>query len=266
MRDAIIVGGGLFGSIAAAALRSSGMDVAVIDDRRQNAGSLAAGCLMKPSWLQKMGKGNVDRSFQLLDQLYGLKTISLRAGPVSVDAQWIHPDRILEPDPIAKKVAKVSTFPGGNRVRFENMEPMDAKIVIVACGAWTRELIHGAPVVGKVGASVRLDRPPEDNRIKVWAPYKQLVRFSADDFNWCGDGTAIIEKNWTNERLETSRRRITDFAGIGDLRVGVRPFADTAAPAALDWIAPGLWSLTGGGKNGTAAAGWAASKLLEMTT
>jgi flavin-dependent dehydrogenase len=52
MRDVVIVGGGLFGSIAAAALRDAGMDVCLIDDGRPRSGSRAAGCLMKPSLAQ----------------------------------------------------------------------------------------------------------------------------------------------------------------------------------------------------------------------
>ena len=267
MRDVIIVGGGLFGSIAGAALRDAGMDVLIIDDGRPRSGSRASGCLVKPSWLQKMGKDNVEQSFRLLDRLYGLRTVSLKAGPLSISAEWINPDTILGSERVAARVAKVASFPGGNRVRLApTLEAHDARTVIVACGAWTRELITGAPVVGKVGVSLRLDGPPEDNRIDAWAPYKQLVRFSADGFHWAGDGTAIIDRNWTGDRRDQSVERITRFAGAGEVREGVRPYAQTGDPAALEEVAPGLWSLTGGGKNGTAAAGWAASKLLERLT
>ena len=118
MRDVIIVGGGLFGSIAAAALRGAGMDVMLIDDGRPRSGSRAAGCLMKPSWLSKMGKDNVDASFRLLDRLYGLRTVPLRAGPLSVSAEWINPDIILGSERVTARVAKVATFPGGSRVRL----------------------------------------------------------------------------------------------------------------------------------------------------
>lgn len=266
MRDVIIVGGGLFGSIAAEALRKAGMDVCLIDDGRPRSGSRAAGCLMKPSWLQKMGRSNVDASFSLLDRLYGLRTVSLKAGPLTVDAKWINPDVVMSSERITRHVAKVASFPGGNRVRFRDMEPMDAKVVIVAAGAWTRELINGAPIVGKAGVSVRLNSPPTDNRISVWAPYKQLVRFSQPDFRWAGDGTAILTKNWNLDRERACLDRIIEFAGEGQARVGIRPFAQTSDPAALEEIAPGLFSLTGGGKNGTAAAGWAAAQLLERLT
>lgn len=266
MRDVIIVGGGLFGSIAAAALRDAGMDVALIDDGRPRSGSRAAGCLMKPSWLTRMGRDNVDASFRLLDRLYGLRTISLKAGPLSVNAEWINPDEVMSSPRIVGHIAKVASFPGGNRVRFRDMEAMDARHVIVAAGVWTRDLIRGVPVVGKAGASVRLKNLPEDNRISVWAPYKQLVRFSHESFRWAGDGTAILSKNWNLERERACLDRIIAFAGEGETRVGIRPFADTPDPAALEEVAPGLWSLTGGGKNGTAAAGWAAAKLLERLT
>lgn len=268
MRDVIIVGGGLFGSIAAAALRDAGMDVCLIDEGHKMAGSRAAGCLMKPSWLTKMGKDNVDASFRLLDRLYGLRTVSLKAGPLSVDAEWINPDDVLRSSRQIKRVKGVGPNQAldSNAVYFSDGTALEARTVIVACGAWTRELIHGAPVVGKVGLSLRLEKPPEDNRISVWAPYKQLVRFSQEGFHWAGDGTAILEKNWGGNKPYEVGQRIASFAGAGTPQVGIRPFAQTSDPAALEEVAPGLWSLTGGGKNGTAAAGWAAAQLLERLT
>lgn len=268
MRDVIIVGGGLFGSIAGAALRDAGMDVLIIDDGRPRSGSRAAGCLMKPSWLQKMGKDNVEQSFRLLDRLYGLRTVSLKAGPVTVGAEWINPDEVMSGDRLRHQVKGVGGFGSSNMVLMMDGEEIYAKHVIVAAGAWTRTLIRGVPVVGKVGLSLRLFKEVEDNRISVWAPYKQLVRFSQDGFHWAGDGTAILEKNWDGLREEQSTKRISDFAGQGggEVRIGIRPFAQTSDPAALEEVAPGLWSLTGGGKNGTAAAGWAAAKLLERLT
>lgn len=269
MYDVIVVGGGLFGSIAAANLRSSGMSVLVIDDGRPRSGSRAAGCLMKPSWLSKMGKENVDKSFAVLDRLYGLKTVDLWAGPVKVAAQWINPDKVMGNllDDLDRKVGKVSEV-GSGYVKL--VEPgqftIRAKHIIVACGVWNKELLPFTEVVGKVGVSVRLDAPPADNRIDPWAPYKQLVRFAAEGFAWAGDGTAILDANWNYARHITSVKRITDWAGGGEVREGIRPYVNTPDPAALKQEAFGLWSLTGGGKNGTAAAGWAAAQLVERLT
>lgn len=267
MLDVIIVGGGLFGSIAAAALRDAGMDVALIDDGRPRSGSRAAGCLMKPSWLTRMGRDNVDASFRLLDRLYGLRTISLKAGPLSVNAEWINPDSVLASDRLKSVVTKVE--PGVVHLH-SGASIRASKAVVVASGVWTRDLIRGVSVVGKAGVSLRLPFmvAPIDNRISVWAPYKQLVRFAVPDenFYWAGDGTAILSKNWNQDRERACVDRIQAFAGSGKVQVGIRPFADTPDPAALEEVAPGLWSLTGGGKNGTAAAGWAAAKLLERLT
>ena len=46
-----IIGGGLFGSIAAAHLHQQGWDVTVFDSRAPQRASQCAGCLFKPSWL-----------------------------------------------------------------------------------------------------------------------------------------------------------------------------------------------------------------------
>lgn len=275
MRDAVIVGGGLFGSIAARALRHAGMDVELIDDNRPMSGSRAAGCLMRPSWLSSMGNENVNRSMKLLDGLYGLKLVELNAGPVKVACDWINPDFILsEPRRIAKvtavaqgRVAFVSNKANGHSLAIEEIE---ARNVIVATGHWVPELVPDTEVIGKVGMSVRLSAPPDDNRISVWAPYKQLVRFRAPGgFCWAGDGSAIIKANWDRERWRQVRNRIVTFAGDGELREGVRPYVKTPNPADLRRVlpeaphGPSLWTLTGGGKNGTAAAGWAAAELVR---
>lgn len=268
MRDVVIVGGGLFGSIAARALRHAGMDVELIDDNRPMSGSRAAGCLMRPSWLSSMGKENVNRSMKLLDGLYGLKLVELNAGPLKVACDWINPDAILsEPRRLAKAV---SVHPG--RVILDSrVDPLiEARNVIVATGHWVPELVPDTEVIGKVGMSARLSAPPDDNRISVWAPYKQLVRFRAPGgFCWAGDGSAIIKANWDRERWRQVRNRIVTFAGDGELREGVRPYVKTPNPADLRRVlpeaphGPSLWTLTGGGKNGTAAAGWAAAELLR---
>lgn len=271
MRDVVIVGGGLFGSIAARTLRHAGMDVELIDDNRPRSGSRAAGCLMKPSWLSAMGRDNVTRSMKLLDGLYGLKLVELNAGPVKVACDWINPDMILSEPRRIGKVFKVG--PGYASVLFDGdhqLEGIEARNVIVATGHWVPELVKDTQVIGKVGMSVRLTAPPDDNRIQVWAPYKQLVRFRAPGgFCWAGDGSAIITANWDRERWRQVRNRIVAFAGDGELREGVRPYVKTANPADLRRVlpeaphGPSLWTLTGGGKNGTAAAGWAASELLR---
>lgn len=268
MRDVVIVGGGLFGSIAARTLRHAGMDVELIDDNRPRSGSRAAGCLMKPSWLSTMGRDNVIRSMKLLDGLYGLKLVELNAGPVKVACDWINPDMILsEP----RTIAKVVEARQGGVVLDRTVDRLiEARNVIVATGHWVPELVPDTQVIGKVGMSVRLTAPPDDNRIQVWAPYKQLVRFRAPGgFCWAGDGSAIITANWDRERWRQVRNRIVAFAGDGELREGVRPYVKTANPADLRRVlpeapsGPSLWTLTGGGKNGTAAAGWAASELLR---
>lgn len=265
MRDVVIVGGGLFGSIAAATLRRAGMDVLLIDDGRPRSGSRAAGCLMKPSWLSAMGRDNVSSSMKLLDELYGLKTVELHAGPVKVACDWIHPDKILNEPRETDVVVGVAR----GCVNTLNHGIIEARNVIVATGHWVPELVPDTEVIGKVGMSIRLSAPPDDNRISPWAPYKQLVRFHKDGFSWAGDGSAIIVPNWDRERWRQVRGRIVAFAGDGELREGVRPYVKTANPADLRRVlpeaphGPSLWTLTGGGKNGTAAAGWAAAELLR---
>ncbi len=263
MLDVAIVGGGLFGSVVAANLSKAGAAVALIEDGRPLSGAKAAGCLMKPSWMTMMAKSAVDQGLETLDALYGLRTLEFFMGPLTHKVFWVPPGAILGDTGATVFTGTVEDVATG-KAFLAGGEVVEAKHLVVAAGAWTSQLLPEVPVTAKAGLSLRLKQAPEDNRISVWAPYKQLVRFSSEGFHWSGDGSAILEKNWTGAARGRSWARITDFAGAGDVTDGLRPFASIGKdPALLEQVRPGVWALTGGGKNGTIAAGWAAAQLKQ---
>jgi glycine/D-amino acid oxidase-like deaminating enzyme len=263
MKDLIVVGGGLFGSCVAHLAHSRGASVQLFDDARPLSASAAAGCLMKPSWLSKMTKREVADAFELISDLFGITELAFKVGPATVPAFWTDPRRVMDFPRTAESV--VEAAPG--RVRTASGEH-EARLVLVAAGVWTGALIGGIQVTAKAGLSCRLAAPPGANEIRVWAPYKQLVKFSTGDFHWAGDGSAINHSAWTPDRAAASMKRIQSFAAtpVASTTTGLRPFAATHRPALLTEVQPGLWALTGGAKIGMAAAAWAAREFMDRVS
>jgi glycine/D-amino acid oxidase-like deaminating enzyme len=280
MTDAIIIGGGLFGQITAAALRAEGQEVRVFDNREPLAGSRPAACLMKPSWFSALGKEVYEPSLALLDRLYGVRDLpfDVAVGKTGKIAQttvhWCDPAKILAgPTELCHVVhvapGRVGVSAGGSLV-----EHHEARNVIVAAGIWTQRLLPQFAQVGQRGmATLWPNSIVARGRIKVWAPYRQLVGFDRGDGMWVGDGTAIRADNWDDERTQQVYERERRFGDslMGTLGLapgdehrllhGIRPYAKGHKPCLLEQVAPGLWAASGGAKNGTLAAGWAAHTL-----
>lgn len=274
MYDAIVVGAGLFGQITAQALREQGRNVLVIDDRRPEAGSLASACLMKPSWFSSMGKHVTTPSLDLLDELYGLKTLSFKTRPklLDVSVHWCDPAKILAGPFQRGRVKRV--FSGG--VELEDGEELHATTIVVAAGIWTERLVPQVKQRGQKGAAFVIPSLKiKDPFIWPYAPYRQLVAFNRGDGAWIGDGTAILEKNWTDDHLARSWSRMEKAvqapvpASKARVLVGIRPYAKGAKPCVLaNYGTSGrpIYAATGGAKNGTIAAGWCAHTIRGRTS
>lgn len=277
--DAIIIGGGLFGQTIACELLSRGRSCVIIDDNQPEAGSKPSASLMKPSWMKQLTTEQLDQSYGVLDKHFGVHDLSFKVGPLKIDTvRWCDPEKIrLAIPPIQRKVAKA--FPGC--IHFEDGEIWEAKNIIVAAGYWSNELLepqYQAPGLdGRVGASyVTTGCQLSQNFISVWAPYKQLVGFNiAPDKVWVGDGTALKVGNLTDERLAQSTARasnvVRDTEGATTvMSKGIRPYMPKSAlgkaPCYLEFhqsqhTDDDLIVATGGAKNGTIAAGWAAYQI-----
>lgn len=266
MHDVIVIGAGLFGSVIAAAFRSRGEDVLVIDDNRTGSGSKPAACLMRPSWFSSLGKEVYKPSLELLDQLYGVKDLPFKTAVGTVSVHWCNPVSILKGFDLRDTVRKIS--PSGKSWRVELPRRMEtAKCVVVAAGIWSQIL---APVegglVGQAGMAClwpkeRLEQP----FIKVWAPYKQISAFNRGDGLWVGDSNSVRMDKWSPVYVKATEQRCSSAVKLTSAPVqlyGVRPYS-SMKPCYLKETKPGLWVATGGAKNGTLAAGWCASELLK---
>lgn len=266
----IVVGGGLFGSTIAAALVHQGRKVVVFDDCRPMNGTTPSGFLMKPSWFDGMGKEVHVPALKLLHELYDVKKLSFQIWPIG-KATEVYRLGVENPqhklDVRLERVIQV--YPDGvETVETGRHTGYDA--VIIATGVWANELVGAVPGLhGKTGVSFIVKSKVPHNVIRPWAPYKQIVAYNhpVDGDSWVGDGSAIKAENWTSEREQQCWDRCSRVYESPDPKplrlVGIRPMVKNAKPCFLEKCGP-YWVCTGGGKNGSIAAGWAAHRLQEL--
>lgn len=276
MSRVIIVGAGLFGSIIAAHLRKEGHEVTVVADQRAGMGSVPAACLMKPSWASSMGK-EYDRAIELLDGLYGVRQLEFDTPPFRaiVTAHWVDPEQVLmKPD----FLGEVDHHSPGMVWTTEPFTGLQADHIIYATGQWAEKqdpTLRGR-LTGKGGWSFLLEGELQGRGlIQPWAPYRQLVAFQiAPRRIWVGDGAALKAESMTFERQQASQKRCLDALNgrllpLGsrqlEVRRGFRPYIKGLdKPAYINQVQPGVTVVTGGAKNGTLGAAWAARQIAEQ--
>lgn len=269
MIDVAVVGAGLFGTIITDALRKQGMQVALIDDHKPARGSDPAACLMKPSWLSTVGKAVYNPALEMLNGLYGVQKIPFKTQLGSVEVFWVPPSTILQ----QQKVSIVGTVelirPKGPpyTLVLKDATELQARVVIVAAGIWTEELVPLVRQTVHVGMAFLWPRERiAEPFIKVWAPYKQIVAFNREDGLWVGDGNSILRQEWgPGGHAQAGYRRCVDAVKCSAQPIilfGSRPYHHSR-PCLLREFKPSLWVATGGAKNGTMAAGWCAAQLIK---
>lgn len=276
--DTVVVGAGLFGNIAAKALRAEGQRVITIDAKMDLRASPCAACLMKPGWFVNMTKADIDEALFLLNALYGVHDLPFQILGFSRTVHWVNPREVLyEPD-LLGAVVDIKDTDDGYHVRVHGLNTQRtiyvivATNVVVAAGIWTDSLVSlgGARMEGKAGAAFTYRGKLDKAIVQPWAPYKQIVAFNRDeDEIWIGDGSAIIPTNWTGARMQQSEERCRPYAQGAELvqrLSGIRPYAKTPDPCLMYEAMPRLWAVTGGAKNGTMAAAWAANQLIRRLT
>lgn len=270
MADAIIVGAGIFGQSISAELRRIGMDVLTIDANKPMSGSKPSAGLIKPSWFS--GMGNIyDPAIEKLDQLFGVRDLDFRIGPVTTKVHWVPPAIVLAGKFMEAEVIEVE--PEQKQIVLASGEVLSAPIVVVAAGYWTTQIpgmdIEGMPeITPKTGVSFNWQTQLETPFIRPWAPYKQLLAFNHTEHEvWVGDGSAILPKNWTEERQHKSLDRCATAVQLdpesAKFTVGIRPAMKKVKPCFLWEPYDGFWIATGGAKSGMLGCGWAAHVIGE---
>jgi hypothetical protein len=268
----IVVGGGLFGAIAAALARAEDYAVTVIDGCHQYAASKAAGCVLAPSWLSSLSSEQIAVAMRVLHRLYTVHDITFSTNLIKdFHAQRIDPGEILRPPDILTNVHKV----GNGWVQLEDGVVLYGA-VLVAAGIGCADLLDMPKIDGLWGASATFfGYTMTTPRLHLYAPYKQAIAFNlAPGKIWMGDGTALIESTWMKERsarLEATIERGTKLLSLKsrspvEINEGARPYVEGYKAGFFQQVAPRTWVSTGGAKNGTVLAAYQAQQFIDALT
>jgi glycine/D-amino acid oxidase-like deaminating enzyme len=253
-----IVGGGLFGSQAAAWARRQGIEAVVFDAGCSGAASPAAAGLFREQWLPRKRREHYHRGRPVLEELYGVRSVSLMADD-GTEEHFLHvpPSVILEPAPVPQRVTAVGD--GWLEAAGQRYEGW----IYVAAGVWCAGLVPGVQVQGKAGAAFRFagERP---GRIRPLGWGRQAIAFVRDPgTTHFSDGTAE-----TDYHAEHDRQTLLRAAEMGlteePLRRywGWRPY--TSGGLLFRRLGSRTWVATGGRKMGTLLGASCARLLVEQ--
>lgn len=268
--NVIIVGGGIFGSIAAKVCSDAGHLVTVIDAKFPGAGHKAAGCVIRPSWVKSLGPDAED-ALQLLSDSYGLHTVQFidrkdgRPDKVA-EGYWISPKEIL----CTKYLEGVVTKVENGKVTFllEGKEEVLSGRVLVAAGVWANKLNLDIPEIRALCGQSCIFRGQHEPISYEYAPYKQSICFPREfGVTWFGDGTAILRKNYTDhfhgERTVSRARDLGIDSDLLEENFGMRPYVKSEGIGYFKRVFQNTWVSSGGAKNGSLLGALQAKKFLE---
>ena len=239
-----IVGGGLFGSLAAAYARTKGIEAIVFDPGREGAASPAAAGLFQDKWAGRKLRPHFDYALPLLQRLYDIQHLSLTRDDGGAESLlFVPPSTILEAQPIRQEVASV----GDGWLEVEGRR--DEGWVYIAAGIWSRQFLPSLEVYGKGGAAFVFagERP---GRMRQAAAGRQCLAFVRDrGTTYFSDGTAERDYTPDHERLSLSRAAELGLTEPSGRIWGNRPY--TPHGPFFQRIASRTWLATGGRKMGT---------------
>lgn len=288
MYDVIVVGAGIMGATISEALKKfQSRDVLVLDDNRPMAGTPPSGGSVTPSKLTGLGDDLVNPVLETLDKLWGLRKENFLVKPsmgllkydvfqtdmgaiLSIPKTFGTVFSVRKPGAFPQVVYTASSTDGmGEAVRVM------ARNVVICAGSFCNVLlpeVFGNDLTAKVGVSFRWHGKIKQAFAMQWRPYLKIfahpIHVGGDVWEtWGCDGSAIIHKNWTDDRIPDSRERVRKAIGTKEqpyiTQIGLRPFFKDHKPCYLDEVQPNIWVATGAGKFGSIAAGWAANELLR---
>ena len=252
----LVIGGGLFGSQAAAYARSKGIETLVFDAGLEGAASPAAAGLFKEAWAGKKLQEHFQRALPVLDELYGIRTVNLTHDDGAGEALlFVPPTAILEAAPVRERVTTVGDgwLEAGDR-RYEGW-------VYIAAGIWCEQFQPGLGVYSKAGSSFTF--PGEHaGRIRPMARGRQAIAFVRDPgFTHFSDGTAERVFTPDHDQQTLDRAAALGLTGPSRRAFGYRPYV-TGGPAFVK-VGARTWLATGGRKMGTILGASFARRLIE---
>jgi glycine/D-amino acid oxidase-like deaminating enzyme len=253
----LVVGGGLFGSAAAAYARTKGIEAIVFDAALDGAASPAAAGLFSERWAgHKLGE-HFHRALPFLEQRYGVRSIDFQTAEGQRQSLLcVPPAAMLESAPVRQRVTAVG----------DGWLEADGRVcrgdVYIAAGVWCEAFLPGLGVFGKAGSAL-LFAGERAGQIRQVAPGRQAIAFVRDaGRTYFSDGTA--ERHYTEAHDQQTLERAADL-GLPMPPVqrlwGQRPYV--AGGPVFRKLGAHTWLATGGRKMGTILAASFARRLVE---
>lgn len=248
------------------------MTTTIIDCRKKLAGTIPSGGHLKPSWFGDLKKEEYEPAMETLDNIWGLRKQAFKVWPtlMKTEVYRVDTDIVVETTEVVEdEVVNIIVSNKRTTVETKSGNILKAPLVIVAAGVWCERFFPEIEIQRKKGVSFRMGYDLKKKPfIKPWAPYKQVVAHQqAAGEIWVGDGSALLDKNWTEQRTKQCLVRCQKAlkTEVEPLRVlhGLRPYCKTKDPCLFKRISRSCYVITGAGKSGTIAAGWSANKLAE---
>jgi glycine/D-amino acid oxidase-like deaminating enzyme len=256
MSTLFIVGGGLFGSLAAAYARAKGIEAVVFDPGLPGAASLAAAGLFKEDWAGNKLRPHFLHALPLLERLYEIRPLPLTRDDSSREMLlFVPPAAILEPSPVRQRVTAVGDgwLEAGGR-RYQGW-------IYIAAGVWSGPFLLGLDVYGKAGSAF-VFAGEREGRIHPIARGRQALRFVRDPgTTYFSDGTAEREHTPEHDRQTLSHAAELGLTEPIRRLWGNRPY--TPRGPIFHKIAARTWLATGGRKMGTILGASFARRLVE---
>jgi glycine/D-amino acid oxidase-like deaminating enzyme len=257
MPQLLIVGGGLFGSLAAAWARRQGFEALVFDAGRPGAASPAAAGLFQEKWLRRRWREWYRPALTLLEALYGVQTVALtRETGEKEYFGFVTPNQILELHPVRQQVTAVGDgWLEAGACRYTGW-------VYVAAGIWCREFFPQLALGARTGAAFWFagERP---GQVRQVAPGQQALAFVRDPgTTYFSDGTAELCYTAEHERQTLARAQQLGLDMPPQRRwLGHRPY--TPGGPLFCRLGERLWLGTGGRKLGMLLGALCARRLVE---
>lgn len=256
-RNIVVVGAGLFGSMAATLARANGYSVTVIDSGAAWAASKASGCVLAPSWLSSLSAEQREQGLLTLRSLYPVHPVAFRTplGGVFNAERVALKDVLVAPDETAQVV-----HVGDGYVVLGTGRRLTGD-VLVAAGCGSGDLVYMPPIKPLWGASAVFSHKLVEPRIAPYAPYKQAVAFAqSPGRTWFGDGATLSEVTWAFQYQEREAALVQraadlfDISGKATITSGARPSVVGHKAGYFAQVHEHTWVSTGGAKNGTVLA------------
>jgi glycine/D-amino acid oxidase-like deaminating enzyme len=256
MSTLFIVGGGLFGSLAAAYARSKGIEAVIFDCGHAGAASPAAAGLFQEKWAARKLRPHYHHALPLLEQLFPIRNITLTRGDGSTESLLcVPPSIILEAQPVRRQVTSVGDgWLEADGERYKGW-------VYIAAGIWSGQFLPDLEVYGKAGAAF-VFAGERDCQIRQAAANRQCLAFVRDrGTTYFGDGTAERVYTAGHDHLSLARAAEMGLTEPIQRLWGQRPYVPRGPY--LGRIASRTWLATGGRKMGTILGASFARRLVE---